>query len=151
MKWYDIYGWPYRINRAGQIKRLDSGKILTPMMTGQHGNKYPTVTLCNKGVFRTYKVHRLMAETFLDPIPDKPLVLHRDGDRANNHIKNLYYGSQRENMRDARRHHQHKHKLTLAQVEEVRRRRAAGEAGRSLAAEYGVSEQYICDIHRGRK
>lgn len=40
--------------------------------------------------------------------------------------------------------------LTFDEVEQIRRRRAEGERGKDLAAEYGVSQQAICDIHKGR-
>lgn len=40
--------------------------------------------------------------------------------------------------------------LTAETVAEIRMRRAAGERGRVLAAVYGVSEQRICDIYKGR-
>ena len=41
-------------------------------------------------------------------------------------------------------------KLTDEQVAEIRARRAAGEKGRALATEYGVHEQHITDIYRGK-
>ena len=39
--------------------------------------------------------------------------------------------------------------LTEAQAAEIKRRRAAGERGKDLAAEFGVSAQTVCQIHRG--
>lgn len=39
---------------------------------------------------------------------------------------------------------------TEAQALEIRARRAAGEGGRELAEEFGISEQQVCDIHKGR-
>jgi len=41
--------------------------------------------------------------------------------------------------------------LTTEVAHELRRRRLAGERGRDLAVEYGVSEQTVCDIAKGRK
>lgn len=149
--WKQVEGWPYQVSSKGQVRRTDvlPYRVLVPMLVGRAGNKYEAVTLCRGGLFRTFKVHRLVAEAFLDPVPGKTLVLHKDGDRRNNTKKNLYYGDYVDNARDRRRHNDHA--LTLDQVEEVRRRRAAGEKGRDLAAEFGVSEQYVCDIHKGRK
>lgn len=34
---------------------------------------------------------------------------------------------------------------------EIRRRRAAGETGKALALEFGVSQQLVCDIAHGRR
>jgi len=39
-------------------------------------------------------------------------------------------------------------KLTEAQAREIRRRRAAGESGTSLAAEFGISKVAVSLIHR---
>lgn len=51
----------------------------------------------------------------------------------------------------SRRGHGRKaHKLTDAQAADVYRRRCAGEAGRALAREFGVSEQHVCNILKGR-
>jgi len=151
MKWVEVPGWPYEVSNSGTVRRK-GGRVLTPMMTGAKGNQYETVLLCKPGVQRSVKVHRLVAEVFIGPVPpESPYVLHRDGNRRNNRPSNLRYGTQSDNMRDARKHHQHKHKLSLKQVAQVRKRRAAGEQGRALALEFGVSEQYVCDIHKGRK
>jgi len=40
--------------------------------------------------------------------------------------------------------------LTAEQALEIRARRAAGERGVDLSREFGVSQQVICDIHKGR-
>jgi len=41
--------------------------------------------------------------------------------------------------------------VTYAGAEEIRRRRAEGERGLDLAAEFGVSPQIVCDIVHGRR
>jgi DNA-binding XRE family transcriptional regulator len=45
----------------------------------------------------------------------------------------------------------HQRKLTDQQADVIRARRSAGERGRALAAEFGVSEQTVCDISKGRR
>lgn len=48
---------------------------------------------------KTYKVARLVCEAFHGPAPeDKPYCLHRDEDSRNNRSKNLYWGTQQENL-----------------------------------------------------
>jgi len=41
--------------------------------------------------------------------------------------------------------------LESGQIEDIRRRRALGERGVDLAAEFGISPQLVCDIVKGRK
>lgn len=53
---------------------------------------------------RAYRVHRLVALTWIGPPPfDGAMVLHRDDDPSNNNYANLKWGTQRENMADAKR------------------------------------------------
>ena len=150
--WVDIPGWPYQVSNGGKVRNVVTGRVLTPMLQGAKHNQYEVVLLCDAPRQQRASVHRLVALAFFGAAPSsKPLVLHRDGNRRNNQRSNLYYGDHVNNARDRRKHHQWKHKLTLRQVEQIRRRRAAGERGRDLAREFGVSEQYVCDIHNGRK
>lgn len=77
----------------------------------------------------------------------------------------LFLGTHQENMADRQRKGRchtgpspwcrgERHvgsKLTTGQVEEIRRRRASGEPGRALAAEYGVSEALVCCLCKGKR
>lgn len=46
---------------------------------------------------RTFKVHRLVAEAFVPNPYNLPYVLHKDGDRDNNHYTNLQWSSRQSN------------------------------------------------------
>jgi len=77
--------------------------------------------------------------------------MHRDDNRSNNDIKNLMWGTPADNAIDmAMKKRGGGQKLGPLEVRQIQTRRAAGESGRALAKEYGVSEQRICDIFRGR-
>lgn len=58
-------------------------------------------------------VHKLMASTFLGPRPTKQhLIRHLDGDSYNNHLDNLAWGTQKENMEDLKLHKSQRNVLT---------------------------------------
>jgi hypothetical protein len=44
-----------------------------------------------------FTIHRLIAETFIPNIDNKPEVNHKDGNKLNNHIDNLEWSTHKEN------------------------------------------------------
>lgn len=46
-------------------------------------------------------IHRLVAIHFIPNPEKKPFVLHRDNDPSNNHVSNLRWGTQSENIQQA--------------------------------------------------
>lgn len=67
-------------------------------------NGYKVVNLYkNKKRITTY-THRIIAQNFLKNENNKPSVCHRDGNPRNNHVNNLYWGSQKDNAEDSRKH-----------------------------------------------
>lgn len=62
---------------------------------------YSTVVTVSKGVFKHYRIHRLVAETFI-PTDDKTLdVHHKDHDKSNNHVSNLEWCTRGQNIKYA--------------------------------------------------
>lgn len=55
------------------------------------------------------KIHRLVANSFLGPRPAGLDTLHIDGDKTNNAVTNLRYGTRSENELDKVRHGTHHH------------------------------------------
>lgn len=96
---------------------------------------------------RTTHVHRLMAETWLGPAPFRGAeVRHLDGNRFNNALRNLAWGSGRENSADKLRHGTDNNgernpqaKLTRQKVRQMRGLRSAGRTFKSIAEEFGVA------------
>lgn len=90
-------------------------------------------------------VHRFIYEYFNGPIPPGLEVDHIDGDRLNNRLDNLQLLSAKDNARKG------SGLLSMQAARDIRHRRKNGESGRSLAREFGVSEQAICDVVKYRK
>lgn len=95
----------------------------------------------------TTHVHRLMAESWLGPPPfPGAIVRHLDGDRFNNRLSNLAWGSYAENSGDQERHGTRMYgernpmaRLTREAVEQMRELRAAGRTFKSIARQFGVA------------
>ncbi len=66
---------------------------------------YPAVRIMIEGKRRNISVHRLVAAYYLGPKPSpNHEVRHIDGDRTNNHVENLAWGTRKENADDREKH-----------------------------------------------
>lgn len=88
----DIKGYEglYCIDRNGNIYTT-TRKGTNQVTISQHDDRrgYLSVQLFKNGVGTRFKVHRLVAETFIPNPENKPTVDHIDRDRTNNNISNL--------------------------------------------------------------
>ena len=88
----------YEVSTLGRVRSLDReiqvgktfrtlrGKILSEFVCARG---FKNVSLSHKGKIWTFRLHRLIADTFLPKIEGKRHVLHKDGDRGNNRVSNL--------------------------------------------------------------
>lgn len=53
-------------------------------------------------------IHRLVLEAFVGPCPDGMKALHADGNKTNNNVKNLRWGTSAENNLDIVKHGHHR-------------------------------------------
>lgn len=98
--WADITGWPpYQASTLGRIRNGQTLKILTPYKnTGYH-----TLKLCREGVQKSWRVHRLIALTFIPNPDDKLTVNHKNHDSEDNRADNLEWATVTEQNRHKRR------------------------------------------------
>lgn len=91
-----IKGWEayYTISNDGKVYSIRSGRYLNK---GFDKDGYKLVTLSAEGIKRTYRIHRLVAETFVDNPNNKEEVNHKDFNRQNNWFENLEWVTQKEN------------------------------------------------------
>src|SRR5690606_11217835 len=64
---------------------------------------------CNGDGGKSYRVHRLVMEAFVGPLPEGMEVRHLDDDPDNNALSNLVYGTRSENLEDRVRLGTHHH------------------------------------------
>lgn len=63
--------------------------------------EYLSVTLYEKGVSKSISIHRIVALTFIPNPLNLPEVNHKDGDKWNNHYKNLEWSTSSDNIKHA--------------------------------------------------
>lgn len=104
--WKDIknYEGLYQVSNLGKIKsinynRTKKSKLLKFSIT----KGYYRVHLCKNKKIKSYFVHRLVAEAFIDNPLNKPFINHLDCNTKNNYYKNLEWCTQKENINYAQK------------------------------------------------
>lgn len=105
-QWRSVPGYAgrYDVSDGGTIWSVRAGRPMTPYL---HRNGYLAVGLWDGEKRTTTYVHRLVAAAFLSQPDADHEVCHRDGDRLNNTVSNLRWGTRADNMRDAIAHGTH--------------------------------------------
>lgn len=105
--WYSVsdYGRVRSEDRA--ITRSDGIVLNWPsrmMSCAPDPNGYPILTLQRAGYIRKRRVHQLVMEAFVGPMPPGMEILHWDGDPGNAKLSNLRYGTHAQNGEDTIRY-----------------------------------------------
>lgn len=117
--WRPVPGYEgfYEVSDQGRVRSLDrvvTSKGSAKRVKGQvrrhniNWAGYHLVHLSREAQKQAVLVHRLVLEAFVGSAPEgKPFALHGNGDRADNRLENLRWGSQSENMMDSVEHGTH--------------------------------------------
>ena len=105
---YKDYEGLYQASNLGRLRSLDrwvksksgsvrfcKGRILKPCTTK---DGYLLVNLCKNGKIKSFLVHRLVAEVFIDNPDNLPQVNHKDENKLNNNAENLEWCSSSYNI-----------------------------------------------------
>ena len=157
-QWKQIQDWPnYAVSDKGRIKRLTTrnsgvaGAILSQFLVCG----YPAVNLTDSGRRKSVRVHRLVAEAFIERPEGATEVNHIDASRANNDVTNLEWVSASGNRKHGYDHganaaegERNGHsKLTEAGVHTIRSARPLTRSAQAeLAAKLGVSMATVRDV-----
>lgn len=105
IEWRTIEGFnDYMISNTGIVKSCKNN-LTRILKAGVDSSGYKLVGLCKDGLQKSFRVHNLVAETFIEPSNGR-LVNHIDGNKLNNKVSNLEYVSYSQNL-----DHAYKNKL----------------------------------------
>ena len=118
--WCPIKGYEglYEVSDQGRVRSLKFGKerILKP---SRNTNGYLLVGLRKNGEKKTYKVHRLVVQTFI-PNPDNlQEINHIDEDKTNNKVQNLEWCDRKSNCNYGNRNKRISEKMTNGKLSKL--------------------------------
>lgn len=92
----DIKGYEglYAVDEVGNVFSYRTNKFLSQA----NCNGYKYVNLCKNKKKKFTSIHRLVAEAFVPNPNNLPIIHHIDGNRSNNHVSNLQWCTQKENV-----------------------------------------------------
>lgn len=107
--WKNIPGYElvYQVSSLGRIKRISyyrntyPGRVLTPNLDSR-GYLRVHLSQNNKSINRS--IHQLVLEAFVGPRPKGLQCRHLNGNRLDNRLANLKWGTPAENQKDSIRH-----------------------------------------------
>lgn len=149
----------YEVSTHGNVKSL-LGRKDRLLRGGFSMDGYQTYLLLKEDGKSSVRkrINRLVLESFVGDAPTKEhMSLHNDGDKFNNRLDNLRWGTRSENMLDCRKHGTDnrgiKHWnciLTEEQVRDIKIRLSNGETQKGIGEMYGVGQVTIWRIKAGK-
>jgi len=98
--WCEVEDYPnYMVSNMGKVKNVRFGRILKPAKISKG---YLAVKLRENKKPKSYLVHRLVANAFLDPPDDEHQVFvdHKNNEKLDNNVGNLRWATHKQNSRN---------------------------------------------------
>lgn len=88
------------VSNCGRVRSLMRGKPCV-LKTQINRKGYHKIRVTIKRIRKSYSVHRLVAQAFLDNPDNLPQVNHKDGNKNNNSVENLEWINNKDNAHHA--------------------------------------------------
>lgn len=147
----------FEVSNTGKLRNINTGTVYKQYINPK-GYYQVCVSLGSKHKKKIFRLHKVVAETFIPNPENKPIPNHKDGNKLNNNVDNLEWSTDKENTRHAwdnglcsarKGVEQHNSKLTEEEVRYIRdnyipRHKEFG--CRALARKFNVDHMQISRI-----
>lgn len=158
--WKDVEGYEefFVVSNYGEVLSKRTNRILQLVKIKRGYLIFCTRLYGRSSKAQSFRVHRLVAKTFLPNPENKPEVNHKDGDKTNNRVDNLEWVTSKENSLHAVSNGLHvSHNKGVCVLDKTRREevisrytpRCKTNGARALSREFGVSHVTILRVLRG--
>lgn len=145
----------YEVSNKGNIRSIKN-KIRRNLVPSLDKNGYNTVTLSKKGSVKSFRLHRLIAESFIGKTRKSKLQInHKNAIKSDNRLENLEWVTSKENIQHSNERglipHGEKHyksRISSLEAEEIRRSTLTFSA---LAKMYKVTSSCISGIKTNKR
>jgi hypothetical protein len=163
IEYKDIKGYEglYKVSNTGMVystpRKGTKGGVLPPIK-----EEYYSVVLCKKMSCKKHKIHRLVAQAFIENPNNHKMINHKDCNKYNNNLSNLEWCNNSENIKHAydnnlirpkRGSLNGMSKLNENQVKEIRdyAKKNPSKHRSFLSEKYNISKATIKDIVSRRR
>lgn len=173
--WKDIYGWEgfFQVSNLGRVKSLEryntvkrKGCIFKSIVKGgilisskdKVGYQIISLESASKGIKKTYKIHRLVADAFIENEQNNPFVNHINGIKTDNRVENLEWCTPKENsihshknglVNTSKGENHYNSKLTEETVFQIKYGKFEGMSHPQIARLFGVKRLQVLKIRNG--
>jgi len=151
--WKDIYNYDglYAVSNYGKIKNCKRN-LIRKLQKSKSG--YLSVELNKNGVAKIFRVHRLVAYSFISKTIEENQINHINGIKTDNRVENLEWCTCSENHKHAYKiglkskkgEKHHMCKLKNNDIFLIRKMYKSGILQRNIANTFNVSRQHISAI-----
>lgn len=161
--WKDVVGFEdtFQISNSGKLFSKRTNKELKQSLSKKGYLLVSTKIGGRTGKSLCFRVHRLVAEAFLENLECKPFVNHKDGNKQNNKLSNLEWCTASENTIHAYENNlmnneggcdRHNAKLSEDDLKSVRELLKKGDKTHNQIAEmFGIARSTITNISNGKR
>ncbi|MBQ3945814.1 MAG: HNH endonuclease [Alphaproteobacteria bacterium] len=143
----------FKINELGDIKNIKTNRILK-WSSDKKRYYFVTLPLGKRGLVKSIKIHKAMAETFLPNPNNLPYVDHIDEEKTNCQLSNLQWLSAKDNTNKhwkkilLNSNYCNNRKLTKEQVQYIKEHKDI--SNKKLANQFNVSTTTISNVKHNR-